>query len=237
MNHPPKNTATKTDSKSSDSLSPIEVIWRCDNAIAINKPSGLATQAPAGIESVESRLIAQLSRQDAYLAFPHRLDRAVSGVLLVALTKRAARLLSGQFASRKTTKHYVAIVQGQAMLDEVWEDYLCKTKGKPRTEVVEQNSEGAKLASTIVRTIDMDANRDQTRLELQPLTGRMHQLRVQTSSRGFPIVGDDLYGGRAIPVEQVKPPLVDRILLHAAKLEFFNPTSGKRESVVASCSF
>ncbi|MCC9602640.1 RluA family pseudouridine synthase [Stieleria sp. JC731] len=219
--------------------SPIEIVWQCDIAIAVNKPSGIATQAPAGIDSVETRLTSQLGREEDYLAFPHRLDRAVSGVLLVALSKRAARLLSGQFATRKTSKQYIAIVEGTADVDECWEDYLCKLQGKPQTEVVSAETEGAKRATTNVSTIEIDRDNNQTRLLLKPHTGRMHQLRVQTSSRGFPIVGDDLYGAEH-PVDAVSSSGNEshrRILLHACQLDFHHPVSGKRISVFAPCPF
>ncbi|WP_158222540.1 RluA family pseudouridine synthase [Rhodopirellula sp. MGV] len=217
--------------------SEIEVVWQCDCALAINKPYGVATQAPAGIDSVETQLIRQLSRHGEYLTFPHRLDRAVSGVLLVALTKRAARLLSGQFATRKTAKHYVAVVEGIVETDNQadvrWEDQLLKLPGKPQTQVVPPNTEGAKQAITDVRVLDQYPDEDRTRLALRPLTGRMHQLRVQCASRGTPIVGDQLYGAS----QSIQTDIGERILLHAEKLEFHNPSTGRRETAIAPCPF
>ena len=86
--------------------------------VAIAKPSGLATQAPPGLPSVEAWLRGLLPA-GAYLGVPHRLDRAVSGVLLMATTPRAARQLSRQFERRQITKTYVAILAAGAATNPV----------------------------------------------------------------------------------------------------------------------
>ncbi|MEO1524233.1 MAG: RluA family pseudouridine synthase [Planctomycetota bacterium] len=206
----------------------IEVLWESEQAIAINKPAGIATQSPAQFESVESRLRQQLGREEHYLAFPHRLDRWVSGVLLVALTKRAARLLSGQFETRKTTKRYLAMVEGLLDGEHRWEDSLRKIAGQPQVQV-DTDHPDAKTTLTLVRSLRTFPDADRSLLELSPVTGRMHQLRVQAGSRGNPIVGDTLYG--AMETETA------RILLHASQLEFHHPINGKRTLVEAECPF
>ncbi|MEL6109949.1 MAG: RluA family pseudouridine synthase [Planctomycetota bacterium] len=208
----------------------IEVLWQNEHMVAINKPAGVATQAPAQFPSVESKLRVQLARAEAYLAFPHRLDRLVSGVLLVALTKRAARLLSAQFESRKTAKHYRAVVHGVIDGEHRWEDWLRKVSGQPRAEVCASERPDAKPAITLVRGFGTQPKANRSALELSPVTGRMHQLRVQAASRGLPIVGDTLYGAQAADERA-------RILLHASCLEFHDPGSGKRTVVEAQCPF
>ncbi len=94
-------------------LGSIDILWDGEIAIAVNKPAGLSTQAPEGADSLESILRKQLADRSEYVAFPHRLDRPVGGVILVALRKRAARLLNEQFAARKVCKEYRAVVSGQ----------------------------------------------------------------------------------------------------------------------------
>ena len=94
------------------------VLLERSGVVAIAKPFGLATQAPAGFPSVESWLRDRLPA-GAYLGVPHRLDRAVSGVLLMATTPRAARQLSRQFERRQVTKTYVAIVAPGAAVSPV----------------------------------------------------------------------------------------------------------------------
>jgi len=210
--------------------------------VAILKPVGLATQAPPGIESVEQWLRDRLGRDaSGYLGVPHRLDRAVSGVVLMAATPRAARKLSRQFEEREITKTYLAVVETGAAAKETlpgadaveWRDLLRKIPEEARSEVVDSQALAAREAITHASWIDC-AGRDEGKqlLKFMPVTGRMHQLRVQAASRGLPIVGDELYGG---------PPLGDGdgdererpILLHAWRIDYADPDSGERISVEA----
>ncbi|WP_182867548.1 RluA family pseudouridine synthase [Stieleria mannarensis] len=221
--------------------SDITLLWESDLMMAVDKPAGLATQAPAGIESLESRLEQQLGRRDGYLAFPHRLDRAVSGVILVALSKKAARLLSAQFASRKTRKQYLAVVEGQIEVSrsspQQWDDFVRKLEDQPLAEVCEETAPHAKPASTIVKTLALDAVADRSLLELSPITGRMHQLRLQTASRGHPIVGDATYGAASRAADSAAKRHTGRILLHAHALEFHDPSNGRLVRVESPCPF
>lgn len=231
---------------------PIEVLWQSNDAIAVNKPAGVATQAPSTYTSMETLLKDQLDRWDGYLAFPHRLDRSVGGVLLVALTKRAARLLSAQFASRKTEKEYTALVHGKVKMDQPraqWIDWIRKIDGQPRAEPCQKDSPNAKQAITNVSSLLIDAENERTRLRLRPLTGRMHQLRIQCAMRGHPIVGDVCYAtgnnARTMPEQQGDVPenqtsyseAEGRIMLFADRLAFHDPKTGRRTEVSATCDF
>ena len=208
--------------------------------VAIFKPVGLATQAPPGIESVERWLRDRLGRDaSGYLGVPHRLDRAVSGVVLMAATPRAARKLSRQFEGREIAKTYIAVVETGAAAKETlpgadaveWRDLLRKVPEEARSEIVDSQALAAREAITHASWIDC-AGRDEGKrlLKLMPVTGRMHQLRLQAASRGLPIVGDELYGG---------PPLGDGdererpILLHAWRIDYADPDSGERITVEA----
>jgi 23S rRNA-/tRNA-specific pseudouridylate synthase len=198
----------------------------------------LPTQAPGTAESLETRLRLQFAQRSDYLAFPHRLDRPVGGLILVALTKKAARLLTEQFMARKVHKDYLAIVAGRVERESsVWIDYLRKIPDQARAEVVPSNlqtnspselDEQAKLAETAIEIIRYDERSDRTLLRLSPVTGRMHQLRVQAASRGFPIIGDILYGGPALQGG------AERILLQAHQLRFFDPRDSRPVTVTAS---
>ena len=223
------------------------MIWESDVAIAVNKPAGLSTQAPPGAESLENRLRKQLDRDERYLSLPHRLDRAVSGIVLVALTKKAAKLLSAQFSTRKTRKRYQAIVQGvlrtqdpsgQSM-QQSWDDYVRKIDGKPMAERCEASDTGAKLATTMARTIQIDSQNRQSRVELVPITGRMHQLRLQTALRGHPIVGDLVYAASSSDALECPSadPSANRILLHADRLGFHDPATGRWLDLESPCPF
>ena len=162
----------------------------------VHKPAGIATQAAHGICSLETLLREQLADRTDYLAFPHRLDRPVSGVMLVATRKRAARLLSDQFASRKVTKVYRAWVHGKIEPEQLgsWIDHVRKIPDKSQAEIVSATADGAQIAETRASLLSYDAAVNRSLLELSPRSGRMHQLRLQTSHRGFPIIGDWQYG-------------------------------------------
>lgn len=185
---------------------PIEILWDGETSVAVDKPAGLPTQAPPGIPSLETVLRGQFSSRSQYVAFPHRLDRSVSGILLVALTKKSARLLSEQFASRKVDKEYRAWVSGsmQRTRESIWVDHLRKVALEPRVEVVAEDADGARRAETGVQRFDYSSELDRSLLRLFPKTGRMHQLRCQAAFRGHPIVGDVAYGGRPLLVEDRK---------------------------------
>ena len=209
----------------------IPVIWSSDVAAVVLKPAALSTQAPAPHESLETLLRAQLSDRN-YIALPHRLDRPVSGLMLVAFTKRAARLLGEQFAARRITKTYVALVQGVIGEDvQAWSDYLRKVEDEARVEKVDGDEiakfPGAKFAELEMRVMERYDNR--TLVELRPITGRMHQLRIQAASRGHAIIGDSLYGSNEITAGLV----AGAIALQAAKLEFNDPATGRRSAGAA----
>ncbi|KAA1259772.1 Ribosomal large subunit pseudouridine synthase A [Rubripirellula obstinata] len=202
----------------------IKILQREPTWLAAEKPAGLPTQAAQGVDSLEIQLRAQLADSVEYLAMPHRLDVPVGGVILVATTKKAARLLSEQFAARKIDKTYHAVVAGDASgIERCWKDRIRKIADHPKVEIADETASDAKSAVTRVENVDYDAAGDRTRLILKPETGRMHQLRIGSASRGFPILGDSLYGDSA-----------GEIQLRAVSIEFHDPSNGKRTRVDAS---
>lgn len=202
----------------------IEIIWDGGHAIAVDKPAGLSTQAPPGGDSLESRLRAQLGDRAKYLAAVHRLDRPVSGIVLVALRKKEARLLSDQFASDKVTKRYAAIVTGRPEpAQQTWTEWLRKIPDRPIGSVCEPTDGDAKEAETRVETVAFDAASNRSLVHLFPRTGRMHQLRIHAAHHGHPIVGDELYGGEA----------AETLHLRAESIEFHDPRNGRRITVTA----
>lgn len=175
------------------------VLHEANGVVAVWKPAGLATQAVVGIDSMETRVRQMLDErgEGAYLGIPHRLDRCVSGVMLFATTRRAARKLSRQFERREIHKRYLALVEppGSGMLPkagDVWVDLLAKVADEPRAWVTSPADPAAKEARTEVAAVGRQESA--LALELEPLTGRMHQLRIQAACRGMPILGDRLYG-------------------------------------------
>lgn len=225
-------------------MSPIQTILSESGVLAVAKPAGLATQAPPGCESVEARVREMVGSQ-GYVGMPHRLDRAVSGVLLVALTPRAARKLSRQFERRQVRKIYRAIVEwpgtAAAPLDACgatragraeWRDLVEKVPDEPRARLAaDPDATGVREAVTLARVLGPVPGADGRGLvELEPLTGRMHQLRLQAAARGMPIVGDVLYGGPvadlAAPAD-AGDPRTRPIALHAWRIEWSDPDTGR----------
>src|SRR5438270_13018625 len=124
----------------------LEILFEDSRCLAALKPSRLSTQAPRGIDSLAMRVRAWLQAQaerggvaanDVYLGLPHRLDRPVSGVILFAKTRRAARIISRQFERRQVRKIYWACVEGSVEPAEgTWIDFVRKLPDEPRVEVV-----------------------------------------------------------------------------------------------------
>jgi 23S rRNA pseudouridine1911/1915/1917 synthase len=243
----------------------VHVIRALNGVVAVWKPAGLATQAPPGIPSTESWLRRQLYGDDAggYLGVPHRLDRGVSGVVLFAATPRAARKLSRQFERREVRKTYLAIVACGDVAQETiermsveavtWRDMVEKITDEARTRIVPDDQPGGREAVTLVR-LRCRLPADRLLLELSPVTGRMHQLRLQAAARGLPIVGDDLYGvddhawmrPQQMKNQQTNPPQTEAamvpsaddprlrpIALHACRITYADPDTAAEVTIEA----
>jgi 23S rRNA pseudouridine1911/1915/1917 synthase len=210
----------------------LTVLYEDNHCLAVAKPAPLLTQGvPVGIPTLEAMVKAYLKDRyhkpgNVYLGIPHRLDRPVSGVVLFARNTKAARRLAEQFQGRQVRKVYWAIVerdtQGLAPPEEgQWEDYLLKIKDESRTERVTAQTPGARQA--LLRYRRLREREEGALLEMEPLTGRMHQIRVQTAGRGWPVRGDVLYGARLPFGPAVELPRERIIALHAHSLTFLHP--------------
>lgn len=191
--------------------------------LVVAKPAGLPTQAPAPHPSLESWVKDHLRAKydkpgNVYLGIPHRLDRPVSGIVVFAKNSKAAARLAEEFRDRVVRKIYWAVLVGRPSPDAgEWTDWLRKVPDQPRGEVVPEGSPEAKLAQLKYRVLG-EVDRDKTLVEVDLLTGRMHQIRLQSASRSFPVVGDELYGGPILDGQDTP-----RILLHARTLELKHP--------------
>jgi 23S rRNA pseudouridine1911/1915/1917 synthase len=209
-------------------MSNLVVLYEDNHCLALAKPAPLVTEGvPPGIPSLEALARAYLKDKyhkpgNVYLGIPHRLDRPVSGVVLFARSTKAAQRLAEQFRHRQVSKIYWALVEGQVQPDEGdWEDWLLKVPDVARAERASAGTPGAKLAQAHYRVLErLD---DCTLLEVQPRTGRMHQIRVQAASRGWPVLGDILYGAKRSFGPPVELPRDRVIALHARRLTFLHP--------------
>jgi 23S rRNA pseudouridine1911/1915/1917 synthase len=221
---------------------PLTILYEDNHCLAVAKPAGLLTQGvPAGIPTLEAQVKAYLKERyhkpgNVYLGIPHRLDRPVSGVVLFARNTKAARRLAEQFQERRVRKVYWAAVEindpEQAPPEEgVWEDWLLKRAEEARSEVVSPQTPGARHARLRFRRVHLGS--EHALLEMEPETGRMHQLRVQSAVRGWPIRGDALYGAR-LPFGPPAELPRDRIIaLHGRSLTILHPIRYEPMTVTA----
>lgn len=205
---------------------PLNVLLEDGPLLAVNKPAGLLTQGvPQGLPTLESQIRAYLKEKyqkpgNVYLGIPHRLDRPTSGVIVFARNSKAAARLAEQFHDRRVRKEYLAVVESPPSSSEgVLTDWLSKDAERAHTSVVDAGVTGAKIAELRYRVLET-ANRFAL-LHLEPRTGRMHQIRVQLASRGWPIVGDVQYGATTCLPESTET--ADAIALHAFRLSLLHP--------------
>lgn len=216
-----------------DLVVPPAILFEDNHLLIVSKPAGLLGQGKPGAEpTLEDRIRSYLCPDDPsslFLGTVHRLDRPVSGVLVWARTEKAARRLSEQFAARVPRKTYLAVVararpDSAPLQTGVWEDAISDVGEGGVARLTPADEPGSKPASTEVRIL---AGTGPIAIELRPRTGRTHQLRVQCAGRGWPIAGDTRYGSLEAP------PASGAIGLHARRLEFDHPMTGRRMNIEA----
>lgn len=149
---------------------------------------------PVGVDS-EHELPADLKQELGGEIFPlHRLDKNVGGVMVYARSKAAAAALSKAIANGEMIKEYVAMVHGTPPQQGTWEDLLFKDNRKNKVFVVKRQRAGVKAAKLAFNCLQAG---ETSLMHIRLFTGRSHQIRVQFSSRGYPLVGDHKYGSRA----------------------------------------
>jgi RluA family pseudouridine synthase len=203
------------------------VIYEDEHIIALNKPSGLSSQGGRGqVHTLDELLWAFAKSSGNRPRLVHRLDRDTSGVILTARTKPAAGFLGKALMGRRFKKTYRAIVAPGAPVPPTGTIEAPLRRDEQGREafmrVCEPDHPDAETAKTLYRTMIQGQNA--ALLELQPHTGRMHQLRVHLASIGRPIVGDARYGGALMLGGEPVP----RLMLHAFALEFPHPDGGTR---------
>jgi tRNA pseudouridine32 synthase/23S rRNA pseudouridine746 synthase len=195
------------------SNNPFDLIYQDDHLLVANKPAGLLA-VPGRGEDKQDCLSARLQYEFPDALVVHRLDMSTSGLMMLARGAEMQRLLSLLFQEREVKKRYVAVVAGK-LAPETGEVNLPIAVDWPNRPLHKIDAELGKPSLTRYRLLGFDT--DNTRVELEPLTGRTHQLRVHMKAIGHPILGDALYGDAAS---------APRLLLHATTLDFAHPLSG-----------
>lgn len=207
----------------------MHVLYEDNHLLVVNKPPGLVTQGAAeGERSLVNEARAYLKAKyqkpgNVYVGVVSRLDAPVSGVVVLARTSKAADRLTKQFRERETSKHYWALVSGSPAPQGELRDWLIKDERQQKVVVTVAETPGAKEAMLRYRV--RETIRGGAWLEIELITGRKHQIRVQLTARGWPVFGDAKYGSR-VPFEQ-------GIALHARTLELEHPVQKTQLSLTA----
>lgn len=205
-----------------ESVEDIRVIHEEAELLVVDKPAGLLS-VPGRLPVCRDCVVSRLQQRYPDALTVHRLDQVTSGVMIYARGASMQAALSALFAARQVLKQYEAWVEGAVMQDhgEIDLPLICDWPNRPRQKV--DYAEG-KPSLTRWRVTKRDPERHRTHLQLQPVTGRSHQLRVHLASMGHPIIGDVLYGAATAP----------RVQLHATSLAFAHPRSGLERAFVSS---
>lgn len=218
----------------------MQILYEDNHLIFVNKPAGVLAQGDiTGDANVVDLLKAHRKKAEnkpgeAFVGLVHRLDRPVSGVMVLAKTSKAAQRLTAAWHTAGVEKNYRAVVQNRpGLLPQewtTWVDMLVKDERTNLVRVVPSGAgvESARKAELLIRTIS--ASKDYADVELKLGTGRGHQIRVQLAHRGLPIVGDMKYGSPERYQDETGHP---RVALHAWQLTVIHPTLKNRLRVTA----
>ena len=198
---------------------PFQLVYEDDVLLVVNKPAQLLT-VPGRHPQNQDCLIRRVQREFPSADVVHRLDYDTSGLLILPLTKRVLSDISKQFQARTIDKHYVAVVHGKLAQEqgEIALPLAADQANRPLYKVCQQQG---KASLTRYQLLAYDADTDRSRVKLEPVTGRSHQLRVHMLALGHPMLGDTLYAPVDVAAKST------RLLLHAEQLCFVHPLSGK----------
>jgi RluA family pseudouridine synthase len=222
------------------------VLFEDDAVIAFDKPSGLAVSPDRRDHAAEHLMGLVRAKWGPEVANVHRLDADTSGLVLCAKTKLALDFISGQFQSKTVRKSYQALVVGLPATDAFTVDLVIKEdEAKPGVMcIVKKHGQVSRTEFTVLERFAQPAGRPSFAwMECQPLTGRMHQIRIHLGSAGTPILHDALYGTpvslllsdlkRGYKGRADERPLIGRLALHAGGLTFTHPASREKMTLTA----
>ncbi|WP_162053811.1 RluA family pseudouridine synthase [Pontibacter pamirensis] len=200
----------------------LEILYEDNHVLAVNKPAGLLVHGDETGDTTLADLAKEYIREkynkpgNVFIGVVHRLDRPVSGVILLAKTSKALARLNELFRSKKTKKTYWAVVQNRPAQEEgTLVHWLVKDSAKNITKAYAKENKSGQRSELNYKLLSAQQNK--YLLEVNPITGRSHQIRVQLASMRCPILGDLKYGA--------PQPLPDKsIALHARQLQFEHPT-------------
>jgi len=210
----------------------LDIIYQDNDIVVLNKSSGLLS-VPGRLPEHQDCLQNRVQRVLPTATIVHRLDMATSGLLIMALNKAAHVAISRQFEQRQTKKSYIARVFGHVKEQQGSVDLplICDWPNRPKQKVDHENG---KKSLTHYKVLKLEGSKTEelsSLVELTPITGRSHQLRVHMLALGHPILGDRLYAHeQALTVSP-------RLQLHAQMLTISHPTTNEVMEFTATCPF
>ncbi len=220
---------------------PLEILYQDEDVAVVNKPAGMIVHPGAGVKSgtIVNALLHEFGQRGELSSvggelrpgIVHRLDRGTSGALLIARNDLAHRALAGQFGSRQIEKTYVALLHGKLKEDSGRIELPVARDLHRRIRMTTRRREGRTARTDWRVRLRLPGY---TLVEADLHTGRTHQIRVHFSALGHPVAGDTLYGAPRQPkIGSALLPLLERNFLHAARIKFAHPTTGKAIEVRA----
>ena len=210
--------------------SPVEIIYKDQSIVVVNKPAGLLS-VPGKPQSHFDCMFSRLQKEVFGIRVVHRLDLDTSGVMIFARTPSAQANLGKQFEAREIKKIYLAKVSGLVEKDSdiIKLPITIDWPNRPKQKICFENG---RMAST--KYLVLERNEDHTLVQLIPITGRSHQLRVHMQSLGHPILGDTLYGLYRKNISFTK---LKRMYLHSEKIRLSHPKTLKNLTFHVPCPF
>ncbi|ARD43861.1 bifunctional tRNA pseudouridine(32) synthase/23S rRNA pseudouridine(746) synthase RluA [Colwellia sp. PAMC 21821] len=210
----------------------LDIVYQDNDIVVFNKPSGLLTvpgRLPEHQDCLQNRVLKVLPTATVV----HRLDMATSGIILMALNKPAHVAISRQFEKRLTQKSYIARVFGKIEKTQgsVEQPLICDWPNRPKQKVDHENGKAALTHYNVLSYRENNDKKITTLVELTPVTGRSHQLRVHMLFLGHPILGDRLYA------HQQALTMSNRLQLHAKMLQITHPVSAQTLTFSKACPF
>ena len=208
------------------------IVHRDDRLLVLDKPSGLLA-VPGRGPDLQDCLARRVQKLFPTALVVHRLDRDTSGLMLMALDAAAQRDLSRQFEQRQVKKHYRCIVRGVPERSSGLVDLpIARDPARPPRYRIDH--ETGRPSQTHWRVLERLG--DRARLDVEPITGRAHQIRLHLATLGHPILGDPLYGDDETRAD-CEASLAPRLLLHATLLALTHPADGQRVEWRSVCPF
>jgi len=207
----------------------LAVLYQDDALLVVDKPSGLLS-VPGRGEKKQDCLLSRMHVEHDDALIVHRLDMETSGVMVLARNKEIHRKISVLFEQREVQKRYIAVVDGRIKdaAGIINLPLICDWPNRPK-QIVDHDQ--GKASVTRYKVLSRNIEENTTRVELEPETGRSHQLRVHLQSLGHPILGDRFYASEK---QQSKAP---RLLLHALSLSFVHPVTSEPMRFVCESPF